>query len=80
MSFKDVKADIGPKHMRIIEAVEAKDPEEAKALRDLITGGHVSAEKVSLTIAQEMPKYTDDESLQTLSSRQIQRIRKGLIR
>lgn len=80
MSFKDVKADIGPKHMRIIKAVEAKDSEEAKALRDLITGGHVSAEKVSLTIAQEMPKYTDDESLHSLSARQIQRIRKGLIR
>lgn len=80
MSFKDVKSDVGPKHMRIIEAVEAKDPEEAKALRDLITGGHVSAEKVSLSIAQEMSNYTDDESLHTLSARQIQRIRKGLIR
>ena len=80
MSFKDVKGDIGPKHMRIIEAVEAVDPEEAKALRDLITGGHVSAEKVSLSIAQEMPKYTGDESLHSLSARQIQRIRKGLIR
>lgn len=80
MSFKDVKSDVGPKHMRIIELVEAVAPEEAKALRDLITGGHVSAEKVSLSIAQEMPNYTDDESLHTLSARQIQRIRKGLIR
>lgn len=80
MSFKDVKGDVGPKHMRIIEAVEAKDPEEAQALTVLIETDRVSAEKVSLTIAQEMPKYTDDESLQTLSSRQIQRIRKGLIK
>ena len=80
MSFKDVKSDIGPKHIRMVEAVKQSSLEESQALWDLITVGHVSAEKVSLVISEEMPKYTDDESLHTLSARHIQRIRKGLIK
>lgn len=67
-----------PKHERMVALVEAKDSVEGAALWALITGTHVSAEKVSKIIAEEMSNYTDDKGLQTLSSRHILRIRKGI--
>lgn len=79
MSFKDVPRTKEPKHVRMVEAIKPIDSEEATALWNLITSDHVSAEQVSLAIAEEMPKYTGEKYLQTLSARQILRIRKGLL-
>ena len=78
MSFKDIPTNLKePKHIQMVEAVKAHDLEESQALWDLITGDRVSAEKVSTIIREEMPIYTDDKNLHTLSARQIHRIRKG---
>jgi len=78
MSFKDIPTNLKePKHIQMVEAVLQHDREESEALYSLITGDHVSAERVSAIIAEEMPKYTDDKNLHTLSARQIHRIRKG---
>lgn len=68
------------KHSKILEAVEAKDKEEAVALWSLITSDHISSDKVSLIISEELPKYTEDTKLHNLSARQILRIRKGLVK
>lgn len=91
MAFKDLATTNNgiPKHERIIAAVEAKNASEAEALRSLIFGSEVefapgeitysqSPDRVSELIAEEMPNYTDNEKLHTLSARQIARIRKAV--
>lgn len=80
MSFKNVPQTKEPKHLRMLQVVEQIDKEEAEALWNLLSGDQVSAEQVSLAIAEEMPKYTGQKELQTLSARQILRIRKGQLR
>lgn len=81
MSFKDVPRTTGvPKHLQIVNAVKAVDEEESQALWEIITDYQVSADRASMAIKEEMPKYTDDPNLQSLSARQIQRIRQGLIK
>lgn len=81
MSFKDVPRTSGvPKHLQIVDAVKAVDEEESQALWEIITDYQVSADQASKAIRDEMSKYTDDPNLQTLSSRQILRIRQGLVK
>ena len=79
MSFTKVPKDRKPKHVRMVEAIKPIDEQEAVALWNLFTDDSVSAEQVSLAVREEMPKYTGEKELQSISARQILRIRKGLL-
>lgn len=71
---KDMKNDTKDKKM--IALVMETHPEEAENLMKLIYESDIPAPTASIIIEEEMHKYTDKRSLQTLSPSQIARIRK----
>ena len=71
---KEIQNDTKDKKM--IALVMETNPEEAESLRKLIYESDIPAPTASIIIEEEMHKYTDKRSLQTLSPSQIARIRK----